>query len=55
MVNPVPYPAVPRRHARIRMTISAGFVKEELDYAINAMLELGKKYKLICEPMVNTG
>lgn len=46
-VNPVLYPAVPRRLARIRMSIMYNHTKEHLDKALNALEAAGKKYGII--------
>lgn len=41
------YPVVPKGQARIRVQISAAHKKEHLDRAINAFVEIGKKYGVI--------
>ena len=41
------YPVVPKNEARIRVQISAGHSKEELDLAINAFHKIAKKLNLI--------
>ncbi len=41
------YPVVPKNQARIRVQISAGHTKEDLDLAINAFSKIGKKLNLI--------
>lgn len=46
-VNPVLYPAVPKKLARIRMSIMTNHTKENLDVVLNAMEDLGKKFSLI--------
>jgi len=46
-VNPVPYPAVPRKLTRVRMTITAGFSIEQLDYALKQVEEIGKDLNII--------
>lgn len=46
-VNPVPYPAVPRKLTRVRMTVTAGFSKEQLDFALNQIEEVGKELDII--------
>ena len=46
-VNPVPYPAVPRKLTRVRMTITAGFSIEQLDYTLNQIEEIGKELNII--------
>lgn len=46
-VNPVLYPAVPKKLSRIRMSLMAAHTKEHLDKALNALEEVGKDYQLI--------
>lgn len=46
-VNPVLYPAVPRRLSRIRMSLMSGHKREHLDKALNAIEQLAKKYSII--------
>ena len=46
-VNPVPYPAVPRKLTRVRLTITAGFSKEQLAYAMDNIEEVGKELGVI--------
>ncbi len=46
-VNPVPYPAVPRKLTRVRMTITAGFSIEQLDHTLNQVEEIGKDLNII--------
>ncbi|MFA6272542.1 MAG: glycine C-acetyltransferase [Patescibacteria group bacterium] len=41
------YPVVPQGKARIRVQISAGHTKADLDKAISAFEKVGKKYKII--------
>ena len=41
------YPVVPKNEARIRVQISAGHSKEDLDLAINAFHKIAKKFNLI--------
>ena len=41
------YPVVPKGKARIRVQISAAHTEEEIDQAINAFVEVGRKYKVI--------
>ena len=40
------YPVVPKNKARIRVQISASHSKEQLDLALNAFKEVGKKIAL---------
>lgn len=46
-VNPVLYPAVPKKLARIRMTVITNHTREQLDTVLNAMEHLGKEYGII--------
>lgn len=46
-VNPVLYPAVPKRLARVRMSIMATHTREHLDKALNALEIVGKEYDII--------
>ncbi|MDF2840541.1 MAG: putative pyridoxal phosphate-dependent acyltransferase [Clostridia bacterium] len=46
-VNPVLYPAVPKKLARIRMSIMSSHTKEHLDKALNALEIVGKEYNVI--------
>jgi len=46
-VNPVLYPAVSRRLARIRISLMAGHTKEQLDYTLNVLESLGREYGVI--------
>lgn len=41
-VNPIYYPVVPKRKARIRISITAAMTKTELDYALDRITSLGK-------------
>lgn len=46
-VNPVVYPAVPKKLSRIRMSIMATHTREHLDKALNALEIVGKEYNII--------
>lgn len=46
-VNPVPYPAVPRKLTRVRMTVTAGFSREQLKYALDEVERVGKELEVI--------
>lgn len=46
-VNPVFYPAVPRKLARIRMSLMSAHTKEHLDKALNALEAVGKEFEII--------
>ena len=41
------FPVVPQGEARIRVQISAGHSREQLDNAIQAFIKVGKKYKVV--------
>lgn len=46
-VNPVPYPAVPRKLTRVRMTVTAGFSEAQLHHALDQTEEVGKSLGII--------
>lgn len=46
-VNPVVYPAVPKKLSRIRMSIMSAHTKEHLDKALNALEIVGKEFNII--------
>jgi glycine C-acetyltransferase len=46
-VNPVLYPAVAKRLARIRMSLMSAHTKEHLDKALNALEDAGRKFGVI--------
>lgn len=46
-VNPVMYPAVPKRLSRIRMSIMSAHTREHLDKALEALETVGKEYQVI--------
>ncbi|WP_333859955.1 aminotransferase class I/II-fold pyridoxal phosphate-dependent enzyme [Clostridium sp.] len=46
-VNPVVYPAVPKKMSRIRMSIMSAHTKEHLDKALNALEQVGREYNII--------
>ena len=41
------FPVVPKNQARIRVQISAGHSKEQIDRALNSFEECGKKLNII--------
>ena len=41
------FPVVPKEEARIRVQISAGHSRKQLDYAIKAFIKVGKKYNVV--------
>mgnify|MGYP001190363058 CR=1 FL=1 len=41
------FPVVPKGEARIRVQISAGHSREQLDFAIQAFIKVGKKYNVV--------
>ena len=46
-VNPVMYPAVPRRLSRIRMSLMSTHTREQLDKALEALEIVGKEFDVI--------
>ncbi|SHH30362.1 2-amino-3-ketobutyrate coenzyme A ligase [Caloranaerobacter azorensis DSM 13643] len=46
-VNPVLYPAVPKKLARLRISIMAQHTKEQLDYTIDVLEKSGRKLGII--------
>jgi glycine C-acetyltransferase len=46
-VNPVLYPAVQKKVARIRMSLMSAHTKEHLDIALNALEDAGRKFGLL--------
>lgn len=52
-VNPVIYPAVPRKSSRIRISLMANHSIENLDKALYYLELLGRKYKVIGEKTVS--
>lgn len=46
-VNPVMYPAVPKRLSRIRMSLMSAHSREQLDKALDALETVGREYGLI--------
>ncbi len=46
-VNPVPYPAVPKKLGRIRMSLMSTHTREHLDRALNALEEVGREFAII--------
>lgn len=46
-VNPVQYPAVPKKLSRIRMSLMSTHTKAHLDKALNALEEVGKEFAII--------
>lgn len=52
-VNPVLYPAVSKRLARIRMSLMAEHTKEQLNFVLDALESLGKKYNILKEQDLN--
>ncbi len=48
-VNPVQYPAVPRRLARIRISLMSAHTREHLDKTLNVLEDVSKKLNIIKE------
>ena len=46
-VNPVPYPAVPRKQTRVKLTVSAEFSIEQLDYALGEIERIASSLEII--------
>lgn len=46
-VNPVPYPAVPRKKDRLRLSLSALHTREDLDTVLSLLDEAEAKYKFV--------
>jgi len=46
-VNPVMYPAVPKRMSRVRMSLMSAHTREHLDKALDALETVGREYKVI--------
>ncbi|MCZ6703712.1 MAG: aminotransferase class I/II-fold pyridoxal phosphate-dependent enzyme, partial [Ignavibacteria bacterium] len=46
-VNPIFYPVVPKKKSRIRISITAGLSKKEMDYALNNITSIGKRLNII--------
>lgn len=46
-VNPVPYPAVPRKLTRVRLSVTAGFSREQLTYVMDEVERIGKELGVI--------
>ncbi|MHC4607941.1 MAG: aminotransferase class I/II-fold pyridoxal phosphate-dependent enzyme [Planctomycetota bacterium] len=46
-MNYVAYPAVPRRKCRLRMNVMSEHTREELDYVVEVLERLGRKYGVI--------
>lgn len=44
-VNPVPYPAVPRKKDRLRLSLSAAHTKDDLDKVLSVLEEANEKFK----------
>jgi len=47
LVNAVPYPAVPKKLTRLRITITAGLNKQQLDYALQQIEKIGSQLQII--------
>lgn len=46
-VNPVMYPAVPKRLSRIRMSLMSAHTRQHLDKALDALEAVGREYRVI--------
>jgi len=47
LVNPVPYPAVPKKLTRVRISLSAGLTQAQLDYALDEIERIGNEMGII--------
>lgn len=47
LANAVPYPAVPKKLTRVRITLSAGNTKKQLDYALQEIKRIGMELEII--------
>jgi glycine C-acetyltransferase len=47
LVNAVPYPAVPKKLTRIRITVSANHTKAQMDYALEHIEKVGREMGVI--------
>lgn len=45
LANSIPYPAVPRKQGRVRMTVTAGMTREHLDKGFTVLCNSIKKYE----------
>ncbi|HOJ08966.1 MAG TPA: aminotransferase class I/II-fold pyridoxal phosphate-dependent enzyme [Clostridiales bacterium] len=54
-VNPVLYPAVPKKLARIRMSLMANHTTEQLDKVLNVLEDLGREFGIIGREAAGTG
>jgi glycine C-acetyltransferase len=45
--NAVPYPAVPRKLTRVRLSVTAGLTENDLDFALSTIERVGKKMGII--------
>jgi glycine C-acetyltransferase len=52
-VNPVMYPAVPKRLSRIRMSLMSAHTKEQLDKALDALELVGREFDVIKQRKVS--
>lgn len=46
-INYVAFPAVAKKRCRFRMSIMSQHTKEDLDFVISSLIDIGKKYKII--------
>jgi len=46
-LNFVTYPAVPKKKCRLRISLMSQHTREDLDLALNALADVGRKYKII--------
>lgn len=46
-VNPVPYPAVPRKLTRVRLSVTAGFSIDQLKYVMDSIEEVARELNIL--------
>ena len=46
-VNAVPYPAVPKKLTRVRLSLTSGHTKEQLDIALREIIRVAKELRII--------
>ncbi|MBK9109125.1 MAG: aminotransferase class I/II-fold pyridoxal phosphate-dependent enzyme [Saprospiraceae bacterium] len=47
LVNAVPYPAVPKKQTRVRISITANLTKSQMDYSLKHLERVGKELNII--------
>ena len=49
-MNPVPYPAVPKRLTRVRVSLSAGLTRAQLDYSLAEIERVATELGILVVP-----